>query len=342
MLFWITQFILTAVVGLVIVAVTGSLKIEGAAMAWSLTGVMGGTLVVALGAAYACSTLSRHKMFPLAPVRLLHLGAIICMILPAAITAGTCSTLADGVWQEIVVRFPALGGMDSVNTMEQVSNIAANVPFPVMLLCMAIIPAITEEIVFRGLIGRGLVARRGIVSGIVLTSILFAIAHMHPVHAAGVLPLGIIMHVLYVTTRSMWAPMLYHFCNNAYSTALAYMLAKSGQLSEAAGTAEASNGPPWWIAVVGLATLGAWCFLLFESRTRLVTTDGNEWDPGYESTDTPRHEDTRPVYARVPVMPLMTAIFCTMLFFAALVVAATQQMAQQATDPVTTLILLFC
>jgi len=342
MLFWITQLILTVIVGVAILAVTGSTQIQGAAMGWSLAGVMGGTLIVALGVAFACSTLSRHKMFPLAPVRLLHLGALVAMILPAAITAGTFSSLADGVWQKLVVEFPVLGGMDSVNTMEQVSNIATNVPFPVMLLCMAVIPAITEEIVFRGLIGRGLVARRGLVSGIIMTSILFAIAHMHPVHAAGVLPLGIIMHVLYVTTRSMWAPMLYHFCNNAYSTALAYMLAKSGQLSEAAGAAESSDGPPWWIAVVGLATLGAWCFLLFESRTRLITADGSEWDPGYESTDTPRHEDTRPVYARVPVMPLMTAIFCTMLFFGALVVAAAQQMAEQATDPATALILLFC
>jgi len=37
-----------------------------------------------------------------------------------------------------------------------------------------------------------------------ITSVLFGIMHVNPAQAIGVMPLGLAMHFVYLTTRSFW------------------------------------------------------------------------------------------------------------------------------------------
>lgn len=88
------------------------------------------------------------------------------------------------------------------------------VPYPVLVAAMALGPAIAEELIFRGIIGRQLIGTWGTIPGVLLTSLFFAAAHVAPAHALGTLPIGILLHWLYLKTKSLWIPILVHFCNN--------------------------------------------------------------------------------------------------------------------------------
>lgn len=89
-----------------------------------------------------------------------------------------------------------------------------DVPYPILIGAMALGPAIAEELVFRGVIGRRLIAEWGTIPGVLLTSLFFAAAHVSPAHALGTIPIGILLHWLYLKTKSIWIPIIVHFCNN--------------------------------------------------------------------------------------------------------------------------------
>ena len=118
--------------------------------------------------------------------------------MPLAVLSGSFYSIGTDIWGFVVDAFPSLGELDSANTMQQISEFANSMSLPLMLLLIAVAPAICEELIFRGLIGRGLIARQGLFRGVVITSLLFAAVHMHPAHAFGVIPLGIAMHVIYL------------------------------------------------------------------------------------------------------------------------------------------------
>lgn len=287
---------------------------KAAHMTGMLAGSQGCVLALALVAGVFCSWIAKHHVFSLAPVRILHIVAIVSLVLPAAMVSRAFYDVAFIGWSHLTDLIPPLKAMDQVNTMSQIGDIVANVPFPVMLFAMAVVPALAEEIVFRGIIGRGLKARYGTISGILMTSILFGMAHVHPAHAMSVIPLGIVMHVLYVTTRSFWAPVLFHFFNNAFAVIGAVAVTKAGQ------TATVADAPalPWYVIVAGMGSVAAWFYLLSVTRTRLVTEEGTDWDPGYDSVETPRHIHTTRVLPELPLGGTLAAFMCGAIFFGAL------------------------
>lgn len=113
--------------------------------------------------------------------------------------------------------FAALGERDAMRLIQQQSSTTT---YPILLVAVALAPAMTEELVFRGLIGRGLTARWGVPGGILLTSLLFAVAHGTPAHALATLPVGLCLHLVYRQTGSLWAPILLHTLNNALAVTL--------------------------------------------------------------------------------------------------------------------------
>ena len=80
---------------------------------------------------------------------------------------------------------------------------------------MAILPAIGEELLFRGVFQRLLTEwTRNIHWGIILAALLFSFFHFE---FYGFLPrflLGVFFGYLFVWTSSIWVPILAHFTNN--------------------------------------------------------------------------------------------------------------------------------
>lgn len=212
----------------------------------------------------------------------LHVCLIAGLMLPLASLSGELYRVTAIGWAQLVSAIPELGAFDASNTVEWLKEFANVAPLPVMLLIFAVGPALGEELIFRGVIGRGLVARWGLWTGVLLTSLMFAVVHGHPVHVIGVIPLGIAMHLVYLATRSFWAPVLLHFLNNSWATIASRAIEGDGA---AAASWEAGPGAGLLVAsVIAVIVLGV---VLYRTRTRYVLTDGTEWSPGYVTTEAP-------------------------------------------------------
>jgi len=86
--------------------------------------------------------------------------------------------------------------------------------FLIFLFTMAVLPAIIEELLFRGLILQGLL-KYGHVVAIIFSSLLFSIFHLNPSQTVYQFILGAICAVIYLRTKNMWYPIILHFINNA-------------------------------------------------------------------------------------------------------------------------------
>ncbi len=113
---------------------------------------------------------------------------------------------------------PAMAGLQvGRQVLEDFSKLLASWPSWAALLVVAVGPALAEELFCRGFLGHGLVGRHGVAKGVLWTSILFGVMHLVPVQAVYAAMLGLVLHGLRLGTRSLWAPMLAHFGNNALS-----------------------------------------------------------------------------------------------------------------------------
>lgn len=93
------------------------------------------------------------------------------------------------------------------------------------LLVVAVIPALGEELFFRGYLQKkiGVFLKNSHLS-IIITSFLFSAIHLH---FHGLIPrfvLGMLLGYLFLWSRSLWVPILAHFINNALAIIFAYPL----------------------------------------------------------------------------------------------------------------------
>ena len=145
-------------------------------------------------------------------------------------------------------------GTDVRGPLEQLKDY----PLIAVLFLIAVMPAVGEEFLFRGIIGRGLINRFGLLFGVTVASLMFAAVHLYPPHVVAILPVGFVIHLVYLNTRSYWMPMLFHFTNNA----LAVLYLKYGP----EGDSVQQN--PLWVAFAGGAYVIAALFVLYSIRTR--------------------------------------------------------------------------
>lgn len=150
-------------------------------------------------------------------------------VTPVAIVSDLVYEMAQRQWLSLTAG--SLEHPLAFTTLSELHQRFDGVPYPILIVAMALGPAIGEELVFRGFIGRRLIETWGMLPGVLLTSLFFAIAHVSPAHAVGTLPIALLLHWLYLQTRTLWIPILVHFCNNLLAiTLVRYRLVEDIQL----------------------------------------------------------------------------------------------------------------
>lgn len=95
------------------------------------------------------------------------------------------------------------------------------------IFVMGLLPAIGEELVFRGLVQPNMIKWvKKPYLGILLTAAIFSAIHMQ---FQGFIPrmgLGFVLGLLAYWSKNLWAPILAHFCNNAMQVCLFYIVKK--------------------------------------------------------------------------------------------------------------------
>jgi membrane protease YdiL (CAAX protease family) len=85
----------------------------------------------------------------------------------------------------------------------------------VTLLVVALAPALTEELVFRGILARGLATRLPMAVAIVLSAIVFSLVHGNAGQIAGTFTLGLVLGFIAIRSGSIVPTAIAHFTNNA-------------------------------------------------------------------------------------------------------------------------------
>ncbi|WP_262152074.1 CPBP family intramembrane glutamic endopeptidase [Chryseobacterium foetidum] len=135
---------------------------------------------------------------------------------------------------------------------------------PIIMLIMAVIMApIFEEIIFRGIIQKGLI-NNGVEpwKAIVVASLLFGLIHGNPWQFVGATLLGCVLGLVYYKTKSLLLPMLLHGFNNLCSAILIFYTQKES-------FAEAFEMQEWTILVIGIVLFSVFFYLFaFKNKVR--------------------------------------------------------------------------
>ena len=121
------------------------------------------------------------------------------------------------------------------------------------LIVIALIPAIGEEMTFRGVLQQSLTRRMNPHIAIFLSAAIFSFFHFQ---FYGFLPrmfLGLLMGYMFYITGSLWTSILMHFVNNGASVVL-YYLSNLGVVEDEEHWGETNNA--WIIGISALITVG--------------------------------------------------------------------------------------
>lgn len=92
--------------------------------------------------------------------------------------------------------------------------------FPVgLIVIVAILPGVVEELLFRGYLQSRLLLRWPPALAVGVSALVFSAAHMDPLHVIGVFPLGLWLGAVAWRTGSVWPAVLCHAVNNAVAVA---------------------------------------------------------------------------------------------------------------------------
>jgi membrane protease YdiL (CAAX protease family) len=150
-----------------------------------------------------------RDVLPFKRVTLLHIGATVLLLAATDIVVIAVTAISSYFFPNIVETGNALG------------NFFTTVPYGVAILIVAVMPALCEEILFRGVIQHTLKDQKEWVMMVVM-GLLFGIFHLDPHRFLPTAIIGFVLTYLMIRTQNFFMPVLYHFINNAFSVSMGY------------------------------------------------------------------------------------------------------------------------
>ncbi len=130
---------------------------------------------------------------------------------------------------------------------------------------LVLVAPLTEELLFRGLILRGLLRKYSVRTALVASAVLFTLLHANPWQVVTPMALGLVLGWWFVRTRSLTPCLAGHALLNALAlTCPAFPFQVRGyNVTTTPGDIAAFQ--PWWFSLAGLALLamGLWTFHRF-------------------------------------------------------------------------------
>jgi membrane protease YdiL (CAAX protease family) len=94
---------------------------------------------------------------------------------------------------------------------------STNEELAIVLACAALLPAIVEELMFRGLVMRAFLTRSHyVLVALFVPSLMFGLFHLDPSQVGGTIVLGVAFGLVRIYTGSLWPTMLGHLTYNTF------------------------------------------------------------------------------------------------------------------------------
>lgn len=133
------------------------------------------------------------------------------LLIPAGIGASLAAAYVNSM---LVSAF--LGDGFSVSFTQGMTRPYELYEIVLMLISTALVPAVCEEFLFRGVILKSLMPYGRNVA-LIGSAVLFGFMHQNPAQILYTVVAGIFMGYAYIKTRSLLIPMVMHFVNNGYA-----------------------------------------------------------------------------------------------------------------------------
>lgn len=130
-------------------------------------------------------------------------------VLGAALVGGSAWFLTSLLALALAPHLP-----HATEEMGKLATIATAPSLVATLVAVALVPAVCEEVLFRGLFARGLAARLGAPLAIVISAAAFAAYHCDLVRLAPTFLLGLGLAIIAIRANSILPTMLAHLLNN--------------------------------------------------------------------------------------------------------------------------------
>lgn len=210
---------------------------------------------------YYCITRKEHPMQELgfrqpAPPKWLLLVGVALMFVSVYFTAALTK------WNENMSLGQAFAKIEEyLKTLEETAKLATEKMLKAdsfggmlfNLLIVALIPAVGEELTFRGVVQQSLTRKMNPHVAIFLSAAIFSFIHFQ---FYGFLPrmfLGLLLGYMFYITNSLWTSIAMHFANNGTVVVL-YYLANKGIIEDAEHFGETDN--VWLIVASAVLTVG--------------------------------------------------------------------------------------
>lgn len=141
---------------------------------------------------------------------------------------------------------------DELATMTRfLTNFSTGAELIVALVVIAIIPAVGEEVLFRGIIQRKIFHKIGDMhASIWATAALFSAIHLQFYGFVPRMLLGAMFGYMYAWTRNLWTPIFAHFINNAATVVIVFL---SHQQVINFDIEKSDSSVSWIVALISLA-----------------------------------------------------------------------------------------
>jgi hypothetical protein len=114
-----------------------------------------------------------------------------------------------------------------------ITSMKSNFDYIISLIVLALIPAIFEEMLFRGCLQKIMISlSRNVFVGILITSIIFSAIHFSYYGFLPRLFLGLMLGYIFYYSKNIWLNIIAHFLNNAYPLTAMYTLSRQGKSSQ--------------------------------------------------------------------------------------------------------------
>jgi membrane protease YdiL (CAAX protease family) len=148
----------------------------------------------------------------------------------------------------------------------------------VTFFVLAIVPGLSEELFFRGLMMRFAAKRsRTILFPLVISALLFALMHTNIYGMVSIFLAGLLLGGIYYLTGSLWCSIISHMCYNGLQVLLTYFARNNATFK---AMDEANTVPVSWIVAGSLLFAGAF-YLLWKNRTPLKSN----WSADYTAEE---------------------------------------------------------
>ena len=190
-----------------------------------------------------------------------------------------------------------------------------------LFVSTALVPAVCEELLFRGLILTNLLPY-GKKTAVLGSALLFALMHENIEQVLYAFVAGIVLGLLYIKTKSIWLPTLLHFFNN-FSSVVQITLSERFEEQTATGLVALLNLTVLFLGVVSIIYLAIKQGLLFRKR-HVAYQEGCYGQPPHSViriVDSARIEKAKKIkwFLLSPILPyliLTTTVMITLLIYA--------------------------